>query len=214
MTSPRPLGAGDGTDGRMSAPESRLQTLVPILAGGIALIAYVRTMLPGLAFGDWGEMQTVPHVLGVAHPTGYPTYVLLAWAAQLVPLGTVAARENLLSAVIVAGSVAVASLILVRLGVRPGLAVIGSVAIAPSSALITLRSGVGDAITRACLIRRIGEHPKVSVVVCCRLRARCRHRRGHRTCEGKWSLSDPFPSHVPSSLRRQRVNRLVRPYRL
>ncbi len=132
MTTPRPVRAGDGTVGRMAAPAapgSRLRTLVPVVAGGIALIAYVRTMLPGLAFGDWGEMQTVPHVLGVAHPTGYPTYVLLAWAAQLVPVGTVAARANLLSAVLVAGSVAVASLILMRLGVRPGLAVIGSVAI-------------------------------------------------------------------------------------
>ena len=28
------------------------------------------------------------HVLGVAHPTGYPTYVLLGWLAQLVPIGS------------------------------------------------------------------------------------------------------------------------------
>ena len=46
--------------------------------------------MPGIAFGDWGEMQTVPHVLGVAHPTGYPTYILLAWLAELVPLGSIA----------------------------------------------------------------------------------------------------------------------------
>ena len=129
MTTAHRAAAEYGPVGRPTAPKSRLRTLVPIVVGGIAHIAYVRTMLPGLAFGDWGEMQTVPHVLGVAHPTGYPTYVLLAWAAQLVPVGTVAARGNLLSAVLVAGSVAVASLILVRLGVRPGLAVIGSVAI-------------------------------------------------------------------------------------
>ena len=36
-------------------------------------------ILPGQAFDDWGEMQVVPHVLGIPHPTGYPTYVLVAW---------------------------------------------------------------------------------------------------------------------------------------
>ena len=48
-------------------------------------------------------MQSVPHVLGVAHPTGYPTYVLLAWFAELLPIGSVAWRANLLSAVLVVG---------------------------------------------------------------------------------------------------------------
>ncbi|HUP55272.1 MAG TPA: DUF2723 domain-containing protein, partial [Methylomirabilota bacterium] len=80
---------------------------------------YVRTLLPGVAFGDWGEMQTVPHLLGVAHPTGYPTYVVLGWLAQLVPLGSVAFRANLLSAVLVSGALATVVAILLRLGVRP-----------------------------------------------------------------------------------------------
>ena len=44
--------------------------------------------MPGIAFGDWGEMQTVPHVLGIAHPTGYPIYIVLSWLADLVPLST------------------------------------------------------------------------------------------------------------------------------
>ena len=44
--------------------------------------------MPGIAFGDWGEMQSVSHVLGVAHPTGYPTYIILGWFAQLVPIGS------------------------------------------------------------------------------------------------------------------------------
>ena len=78
--------------------------------------------MPGMAFGDWGEMQTVPHVLGVAHPTGYPTYILLAWLAHLAPLGSIAFRANLLSAVLVAGTLAVTVAILIRLEVRPGVA--------------------------------------------------------------------------------------------
>jgi hypothetical protein len=87
--------------------------------GAIALVVYLRTLLPGIAFGDWGEMQTVPHVLGIAHPTGYPTYVLLAWLAELVPLGSVAFRANLLSAMFVSATLATVAVIGLRLGVRP-----------------------------------------------------------------------------------------------
>ncbi len=99
------------------------------LVAGLALVVYVRTLLPGEAFGDWGEMQSVPHILGVAHPTGYPTYILLAWLAELPPIGSVAFRANLLSAVFIAGTLATLVLIGVRLGVRPTLAVAASLAI-------------------------------------------------------------------------------------
>lgn len=113
----------------MTPHETRIRRAVPLTAGGVSLLAYVLTVLPGMAFGDWGEMQTVPHVVGVAHPTGYPTYVVLAWLAQLVPLGSVALRANLLSAVLVALTVATTSAILLRLGVRPVLAIAGSLAL-------------------------------------------------------------------------------------
>jgi Protein of unknown function (DUF2723) len=93
------------------------------IVGILALVVYVRTLLPGMAFGDWGEMQTVPHVLGVAHPTGYPTYILLGWLAQLAPIGSIASRANVLSAVFVSGALAVTVAILLRLGVRPLIAV-------------------------------------------------------------------------------------------
>ena len=92
-------------------------------------MVYVLTLLPGMAFGDWGEMQTVPHVLGVAHPTGYPTYIVLAWLAQLVPIGSIALRANLLSAVLVSVTVAITVAILVRLGTRPVIAVAAAVAL-------------------------------------------------------------------------------------
>ncbi len=82
-----------------------------------------------MAFGDWGEMQTVPHVLGVAHPTGYPTYIILSWLAQLVPVGSIAFRSNLLSAVLVSVALAVTAAVMVRLGVRPLLAVAAALAL-------------------------------------------------------------------------------------
>jgi hypothetical protein len=105
-----------------------------VLAGGIvlalALILYVPTLLPDVATWDTAEFQAIGPVLGIAHPTGYPTYTLLAWLASVVlqPFGNEAYRANLLSAVLVAGA---ASLIAVRavqatrrwpLGVLAGLA--------------------------------------------------------------------------------------------
>ena len=56
-------------------------------------------LLPGVAFWDTGELQTVGPLLGTAHPTGFPTYVLLGWLASVVlqPLGEPAFRMNLLS---------------------------------------------------------------------------------------------------------------------
>lgn len=100
----------------------------PALVFGAALLLYLRTLLPGMAFEDWGEMQTVPHVLGIAHPTGYPTYLLTAWLFELLPVGEVAFRANLLSAVCVALALAVATSVQQRLGVRPVIAAVASLA--------------------------------------------------------------------------------------
>ena len=100
----------------------RLAWTVPVIVGVVALVVYARTLLPGIAFGDWGEMQTIPHVLGVAHPTGYPTYIMLAWLAEHVPIGSVAFRANLLLAVFVSAALGTLTLISIRLGVRPVIA--------------------------------------------------------------------------------------------
>ena len=62
------------------------------------------TLLPGLAFWDTAEFQAVGPLMGTAHPTGFPTYVLLGWFASVVlqPFGEPAFRMNLLSAICVA----------------------------------------------------------------------------------------------------------------
>ncbi len=52
-----------------------------------------------VGFWDVGEMQTVPYILGIAHPTGFPAFTLSAWAfTHLVPFGTVAWRTTLFCA--------------------------------------------------------------------------------------------------------------------
>ncbi|HEY4752378.1 MAG TPA: DUF2723 domain-containing protein, partial [Candidatus Limnocylindrales bacterium] len=93
--------------------------LAPVVVFVVALAAYVRTLMPGQAFDDWGEMQTVPHVLGIAHPTGYPTYILAAHLFELLPIGSIAYRSNLFSGVLVALAMASLTWTAVRLGVRP-----------------------------------------------------------------------------------------------
>lgn len=121
------------TPDRRSPLADRRSSLVdrygaPALVGIVALLVYLRTMLPGLAFDDWGEMQTVPHVLGIAHPTGYPTYILAAWAFELLPIGEVAFRANLLSGVCVALALAFATSAGQRLGVAPVIAAVAALA--------------------------------------------------------------------------------------
>ncbi len=70
------------------------------LACGIgAGLLYLRTLAPGLLFGDPAEFQVAAWLGGVAHPTGYPLYLILGWLwTHLLPLGTPAWRMNLYSA--------------------------------------------------------------------------------------------------------------------
>jgi hypothetical protein len=66
---------------------------------------YVFTLLPGVGYWDTGEMQTVPYLPGIAHPTGFPLFVLGGWAfAHLVPFGNVAWRLSLFAACASAGA--------------------------------------------------------------------------------------------------------------
>lgn len=82
------------------------------LAAGVAAVAlmvYVATLAPGLTtanYGtDGGDLIAAATTLGVPHPSGYPTYTLLAWLFSHLPVGVVAYRVNLLSAVCAAAAV-------------------------------------------------------------------------------------------------------------
>ena len=112
-----------------------LARLGPPLA--VAVIAFglaVSTLLPGVAFWDTGELQTVGPVMGTAHPTGFPTWVLLGWLASVVlqPFGEPAFRMNLLSAI----SMAVAAGVTVDL-----------VRVLTGSRAIGVAAGIGLAVT-------------------------------------------------------------------
>lgn len=70
-----------------------------LAVAGCAL--YVRTLAPSVValFDDSLEFQLVCYQLGIAHPTGYPLYTLLGKLFTFLPVGDVAYRVNLLSAV-------------------------------------------------------------------------------------------------------------------
>ena len=104
-----------------------LSWVVPLVVGAIAAGLGIWRVMPGVAFWDTGEFQTVAPLLGTAHPTGYPTYVLLGWIASAVlsPIGEPALRMNVLSAVLVGVGAGVAVVLVRRL---TGSTVIGAVA--------------------------------------------------------------------------------------
>lgn len=98
------------------SPITRLDTALTVLLGAGSLALYVRTLAPSLLFGDSAEFQTIAYTLGIGHPTGYPVYILLAKLFTFLPVGDIAYRVNLLSAVAAALTVSLVYLILRKLG--------------------------------------------------------------------------------------------------
>ncbi|RME65467.1 MAG: DUF2723 domain-containing protein, partial [Caldilineae bacterium] len=75
-----------------------------------AFILYAYTAAPSIValYDDSLEFQLVGPTFGIAHPTGYPLYILLSglWSRVLFPFGGWAWRMNLFSALAGAGAIA------------------------------------------------------------------------------------------------------------
>ena len=107
----------------------------PVAAAGLALALYARTLAPGVFVADFAEFQYLPARLGLAHPNGFPFYMLLGKLWSLLPIGNLAWRMNLLSAL--AGTLAVGLtvfglngwgwLLLLRVISRKGLSSLGPI---------------------------------------------------------------------------------------
>ena len=83
--------------------KNRASIACSVLAFAVPLGVYAYSLMPSFGFGDIGEMQTVPFIFGVSHPTGFPTFVLIAGVlAHLIQIGNVAWRINAVSALAVA----------------------------------------------------------------------------------------------------------------
>ena len=81
----------------------------------VALVVYSWTLAPTVTLTDSGELIVVAYGLGVAHPPGFPLWVMLAHLASLVPLGSVAVRINFSSAVFAAFACAMLTLVVAEL---------------------------------------------------------------------------------------------------
>jgi hypothetical protein len=91
----------------MSVSKSLIFSIVLAI---LSFLIYVTTISPTVNFIDSGELITVCHTLGIAHPTGYPLYTIIGRILSLIPVQTAACRINLLSAVLGAGAVFFVSL--------------------------------------------------------------------------------------------------------
>jgi hypothetical protein len=97
---------------------------------GAAFAVYLATLSSGVLGGDAGELQFVPPILGLPHPTGYPLQVLVHKLWSYVPIGSVAYRLNLLDAGFAALTVGLVVAVGQALSGRWGPAVAGALALA------------------------------------------------------------------------------------
>lgn len=79
-------------------PSPRARLLCAAFVFVTALSLYYWTLAPTVTLVDSGELILVAHGLGVAHPPGFPLWVMLAHLASLLPFGNVAVRVNFSSA--------------------------------------------------------------------------------------------------------------------
>ena len=114
-------------------------------SGAAAFAVYVWTLAPGLIdIRDTPAFQYMGRVLGIPHQPGYPFYLLISWAFSYLPVGSLAYRMNLLSAVFGAGTVTVAYFVLRRAGCR--------IAVAAGTATA---AGLGPVVWSQCLIAEV-----------------------------------------------------------
>jgi hypothetical protein len=75
-----------------------IRWLDPALVGLVGVL-YILRLYPNLWWGDEPELLTATWCNGVAHPTGYPLFLLLQKFSLLFPMGSVAWRGHLFSSV-------------------------------------------------------------------------------------------------------------------
>lgn len=102
-----PFGALPGPDARSGWGSWLAGWPLPLVVFAAALALYGITLRPDVLPADSGEFQRVVSTAGVAHPPGYPLYVMLGWLFSRLPGGSSAAwRVNAFSAVTAAGTLA------------------------------------------------------------------------------------------------------------
>lgn len=92
---------------RLGVPVRRLTLVVAVVVAVVFFLLYLATLAPDVLAADSGELQVVAAQLGVAHPPGFPLYIILAHAfTRLLPFVSPAYAVNVFSAVASALTVA------------------------------------------------------------------------------------------------------------
>jgi Protein O-mannosyl-transferase TMEM260-like len=97
------------------AGSSRTELLCAGAVFVVALLLYSLTLAPTVTLVDSGELIVAARGLGVAHPPGFPLWVMLAHLASLLPFGNVAERINFSSALFAALACAMLTLVVAEL---------------------------------------------------------------------------------------------------
>lgn len=116
--------------------QARRRRWAALAGAGVGLLVfalYLATLAPTVLYysdqmKDSAVLPAIAYTLGISHPTGYPTYTLLTYLFTFLPIGDVAYRVNLSSAVFGAGAVALLYATGFRLSGRIPAAAIGAVA--------------------------------------------------------------------------------------
>ncbi len=123
-----------GAPQQRGASASRLGLCVGLLVAGLVFLLYLRTLAPDVLYYhrpdqiDAAMFQAQVYVLGITHPSGYPTYLLLTHLFTYLPFGDTAYRVNLASAVYGAVAVFLVFLVGLRLSGRALAAAVGALA--------------------------------------------------------------------------------------
>ncbi len=107
-----------------------IRYLIGALIFIVTFIIYIKTLCPTVSPRDSGELITAAYTLGIAHPPGYPLYVLLGKLFSFVPFGSIAWRVNLMSAFFASSTVTLSYFIILRLTQSILAGTIGSLLIA------------------------------------------------------------------------------------
>jgi transmembrane protein TMEM260 (protein O-mannosyltransferase) len=108
-----------------------LDLICAVAVGVLTLALFVATLQPDVGGPeDTPKFQFLGYVLGTGHPPGYPLYVMLSHVFVQLPIGTIAYRANLFSAVMAALSCALTYVIARQLGAGRVAAVAAATALA------------------------------------------------------------------------------------
>lgn len=172
-------------------PDRYAGAAVGVTAAAGALGAYLPTLAPGVVWAgagiDSGDLAAAVAVGGVPHPTGYPTLMLLGLAVRAMPLGDLALRMNVLTALAASASLIPLGLLAARLRPRAGTPM--PVPAAAAGAAVLTLYGLAPLVWSHAIVTEV--YALASLLLWSALYAAVRTRtdRSRRDGAGRWAIA-------------------------